>query len=513
MEEIKRINMNSIPNRIILTRILFLKCLSFIYLISFISLYGQIQGLWGDEGLFPANLYLEKIKETFKEKAIFLNFPTLAWYIQNIHFSFIKLTFLHFGSNIENFLYIICIIGIIISLLIFLNYKKLFDSFGFFILWYCYLNFYVLGQNIIKYEWDNLLLETGFLAIIFAPTNYEKEINIISLIDNISFYLLRFLLFKVMFCTGINIMLSDCPYWLSFNGFNFYFQSQYLLSNFSFFGHFLPVPIKKSLSAWMFFCILYLPFGYFLIWRRFNIFSGQLTFIFNFWIMIFGNYSFFQLLILTINILNFDDYFIRGIFSQKILNFFNIDNLTNIVLKYIEEKEKKDEEESKEEEELEKRKQEIEKKMKEKGKETEEDKKENEEIYKEIRKKRWNLYDYSEYPRIEETLNIETSLIRELFIFINLFCLTMLFVFLYLFPLKNLLGKGANIQSLDNENVKSFLDIYSIFIFIYILFIFFFDIASGLKNTILSNYSINPFEDDDLFDNKDNKENKEKKKL
>ena len=512
MEEIKRINMNSIPNRIILTRILFLKCLSFIYLISFISLYGQIQGLWGDEGLFPANLYLEKIKETFKEKAIFLNFPTLAWYIQNIHFSFIKLTFLHFGSNIENFLYIICIIGIIISLLIFLNYKKLFDSFGFFILWYCYLNFYVLGQNIIKYEWDNLLLETGFLAIIFAPRNYEKEINIISLSDNISFYLLRFLLFKVMFCTGINIMLSDCPYWLSFNGFNFYFQSQYLLSNFSFFGHFLPVPIKKSLSAWMFFCILYLPFGYFLIWRRFNIFSGQLTFIFNFWIMIFGNYSFFQLLILTINILNFDDYFIRGIFSQKILNFFNIDNLTNIVLKYIEEKEKKDEEESKEEEELEKRKQEIEKKMKEKGKETEEDKKEIEELYKEIRKKRWNLYDYSEYPRIEETLNIETSLIRELFIFINLFCLTMLFVFLYLFPLKNLLGKGANIQSLDNENVKSFLDIYSIFIFIYILFIFFFDIASGLKNTILSNYSINPFEDDDLFDNKDNKENKEKKK-
>ena len=512
MEEIKRINMNSIPNRIILTRILFLKCLSFIYLISFISLYGQIQGLWGDEGLFPANLYLEKIKETFKEKAIFLNFPTLAWYIQNIHFSFIKLTFLHFGSNIENFLYIICIIGIIISLLIFLNYKKLFDSFGFFILWYCYLNFYVLGQNIIKYEWDNLLLETGFLAIIFAPTNYEKEINIISLIDNISFYLLRFLLFKVMFCTGINIMLSDCPYWLSFNGFNFYFQSQYLLSNFSFFGHFLPVPIKKSLSAWMFFCILYLPFGYFLIWRRFNIFSGQLTFIFNFWIMIFGNYSFFQLLILTINILNFDDYFIRGIFSQKILNFFNIDNLTNIVLKYIEEKEKKEEEESKEEEELEKRKQEIEKKMKEKGKETEEDKKEIEELYKEIRKKRWNLYDYSEYPRIEETLNIETSLIRELFIFINLFCLTMLFVFLYLFPLKNLLGKGANIQSLDNENVKSFLDIYSIFIFIYILFIFFYDIASGLKNILLSSYTLNPF-DDEEEENKKKKTEKDYKKM
>ena len=144
MEEIKRINMNSIPNRIILTRIIFLKLLSFIYLIAFIGLYGQIQGLWGDEGIFPANLYLEKIKETFKEKAIFLNFPTLAWYIEKINIP-LKISFLHFGSNVENFLFIICIIGILISLLILLNYNQLFDSFGFFILWYIYLNFYILG--------------------------------------------------------------------------------------------------------------------------------------------------------------------------------------------------------------------------------------------------------------------------------------------------------------------------------------------------------------------------------
>ena len=511
MEEIKRINMNSIPNRIILTRIIFLKLLSFIYLIAFIGLYGQIQGLWGDEGIFPANLYLEKIKETFKEKAIFLNFPTLAWYIEKINIP-LKISFLHFGSNVENFLFIICIIGILISLLILLNYNQLFDSFGFFILWYIYLNFYILGQNIIKFEWDNLLLETGFLSIIFAPSNYKKNINIITLSNNISFYLLRFLLFKVMICIGINIMLSDCPYWLSFNGFNFFFQSQPLLSNLSYYAHFFSNPIKKSLSAWMFFCVLYLPFAYFLIWRRFNIFSGQITFFFHFFITLFGNYSFYNLLILTLNILNFDDYFIRGILHEKILYYLKIDSLTDIVIKYIKEKEKEDEEEMKEEEKLEKKKKEIEKKIKEKGKESEEEKKEIENLYKEIRKKKWNLYDYSEYPKVEESLNSETSLIREFFIFINLSCLTMLIVFLYLFPLKNLLGKGANIQSLDSENVKSFLDIYSIFIFIYILFIFFYDIASGLKNILLSSYTLNPF-DDEEEENKKKKTEKDYKKM
>ena len=45
--------------------------------------------------------------------------------------------------------------------------------------------------------------------------------------------------------------------------------------------------------------------------------------IFNLMIMFVGNYSFLNPLILTLNILNFDDYFIRGIFSQNFLDFFN----------------------------------------------------------------------------------------------------------------------------------------------------------------------------------------------
>ena len=57
MKEFHKINSEATTNRIIITRIIFLKGLSLVYLISYLSLYGQIQGLWGNEGLFPSNLF------------------------------------------------------------------------------------------------------------------------------------------------------------------------------------------------------------------------------------------------------------------------------------------------------------------------------------------------------------------------------------------------------------------------------------------------------------------------
>ena len=74
MEEIKRININGVSNRIVLTRSIFLRFLSFIYLIAFVGIYGQIQGLWGDEGLLPLNLFLNKYEKHTQIERIFLIF-------------------------------------------------------------------------------------------------------------------------------------------------------------------------------------------------------------------------------------------------------------------------------------------------------------------------------------------------------------------------------------------------------------------------------------------------------
>ena len=113
MKEFKKINKESIANRILITREIFLRGLSFIYLLSFLSLYGQIQGLWGNEGILPANLFLSRLKESLKNHKYYLYYPTLGWLFN------LKME----SNSVENLLFILCITGIIISFLIISNNK------------------------------------------------------------------------------------------------------------------------------------------------------------------------------------------------------------------------------------------------------------------------------------------------------------------------------------------------------------------------------------------------------
>ena len=291
MKEFYKINSESASNRILISRIIFLKGLSFLYLISYISLYGQIQGLWGNDGLFPANLFLQKIKESLSGHKYYIFYPTIAWLLNLNTYA------------VENFLYILCLFGIVISLLIIFCDKYFLNSISFLILWYIHYNFFLIGQFFFRLASDNLLTEIGFISIFFAPMSF-RYINYIFIPNNTSFYVLKFILFKFMVSTGINIIGAQCPYWSSFNGLSFFFQGQYLLSSNSFFFHNnLGDNFKKILSAFGYFCILYLPIGYFLVWRRFSIYAGQITFIFNLFFVLAGNYGVLNLLVIILNVL------------------------------------------------------------------------------------------------------------------------------------------------------------------------------------------------------------------
>lgn len=508
MEELKRINSQSVGNRIVITRTIFLRLLGCIYLIAFLSLYGQIQGLWGDEGLLPAKFILEKLKETQKEHANFISFPTIAWFFQSLSeknlLPTVNIFGLHFGSYAENLLFIISLVGIIISFLIVINVKYFINSLYFGILWYCYLNFFLIGQVFLRYEWDMLLLEVGFVTILFAPLDYYKYINIITNIDNLCFYLLRFLLFKIMFCISSNILASGCPYWLSFSGLNFYFQSQPLLSSLSYTAHNLPDGIKKVLSSYGYFILEYIPFGYFLIWRRINIFAGELTFCFHFFIMICGNYSFYNILILVINVLNFDDYFWRGVLGIGIINKLGMDELGDIIEVYIEQLNEKEEQREKMQLEL----NELSEKYK--AAKTEDEKKEIQNKMIDIRKDAFNLDDYYDTPKIEESLEPTTSFLKEVFVFVNFFSVSLLFVFLYMFPIKNILPGRAMIKSSKPEEATFILNIFLIYVFIYFIVVIVFNISNSLRSTLLSSFSITPDILDEIKKSKDPKEDAEK---
>ena len=501
MKEFQNINKESIPHRIIISRIIFLKGLSFIYLISFLSLYGQIQGLWGNEGLFPSNLFLSKLRENLKGHRYYLFYPTIGW-LFNLN-----------SYSIENLLYILCLIGIIISISIIIFSEKFLNSIFFFLLWYIQYNFIILGQSFMKFAWDGLLSEIGFISIFFAPFSF-RYINYIYPLNNVSFYVLKFILLKFMASTGINIIGSQCPYWSSFNGLSFFFQGQPLLSSFSYsFHNYLGDTFSKILSAFGYFCILYLPIGYFLVWRRFSIYSGQITFLFNLFFIFTGNYGFLNLLIIILNSLNFDDYFYRTILNKNILKTLKLDYLSILIPSYIKEKKELNEEINKNEIELGKIKNDL--NIENEKKEEEKNKNKIKELnieYNKIRKKIYDLIDdeFDDTQKIEKTLKIESSIIKESFIFINFFCANLLFVYIFLYPIKRLIQGLSVIEQLPKNKFKSTIIFVSIYVFIYIIIGFFINLVLKLKISIFSERGLmNSVLNEMIENNKKNKENNE----
>src|SRR5258708_7810300 len=137
-----------LPPSCIFTRWVFLRLLGIIYLAAFLSLSSQVLGLVGSHGVLPAGLFMRAAKESLGADRYWL-FPSLTWLNSSDGF----LRGLIMGGA---FLSVLLIVGV--------------ASFPVLILlWTFYLSLVIAGQDFMMFQWDGLLLETGFLAIFLAP--------------------------------------------------------------------------------------------------------------------------------------------------------------------------------------------------------------------------------------------------------------------------------------------------------------------------------------------------------
>lgn len=65
---------------------------------------------------------------------------------------------------------------------------------------------------------DNLLLETGFLCILIAPLTLIRGSRGVRDHDRVTFWLIRWLLFRLMFASGVVKLTSRCPTWWGLTG-------------------------------------------------------------------------------------------------------------------------------------------------------------------------------------------------------------------------------------------------------------------------------------------------------
>jgi hypothetical protein len=295
-----RIDMWMIPNPLDprrsyrLARSFFLRGLGLIYLFAFLSLWVQIDGLIGSRGIFPARQFLGELHSTE---------------ISRFH-QFILLPTLCLFSNSDAFLHTLCLGGAALSGLLIVG---LFPAPVLALLWLFYLSLTNVGQVFLGYQWDALLLEAGFLAIFFAPLHWRIESPAPP--SRIGGFLLRWLLFRLMFLSGLVKLASNDPNWHSLLALRFHYQTQPLPTWTSWYIQQAPNWIQL-LSVLVVFAVELLAPPLFFARRRIRLIACWATIVFQILIALTGNYGFFNLLTIILCITLLDDAALRWLLRR-----------------------------------------------------------------------------------------------------------------------------------------------------------------------------------------------------
>jgi predicted DCC family thiol-disulfide oxidoreductase YuxK len=290
----------------------FVRMLGLIYLIAFVSFWVQADGLIGSDGVSPLNQFLPAVRAQVGSDAYAL-LPTLCWF-----------------NSSNAFVHLLCGGGVAVSLLLILGIAP---AVCLAVLFVFYLSLTIAGQIFFSFQWDVLLLETGFLSIFFAPwrlwpqdlswrlrsfgvppsggpDRVNAELRATSTaaspVSGAALFLLKFLLFKLMLMSGVVKLTSGDDCWWNLTALDYHYWSQPLPTLFGWWADKSPEWLKHFSVA---FCLAVEIIVPFFIWapRRLRLIAAALMIFLQLAIAITGNYCFFNLLTIALCLLLIDD--------------------------------------------------------------------------------------------------------------------------------------------------------------------------------------------------------------
>lgn len=257
-----------------LVRWVFLRGLGIVYLIAFLSLWAQLDGLLGAHGVQPASEWLEMLRERFG-RAAYWQAPTIFWL-----------------SAADTVLWLGALGGVAASVLLIVNRAPFVAAAA---AWALYLSMVSVGGVFFSFQWDILLLETGFLGTLLAPRLLRPRLQSEPPTPRTVIFLLRWLIFRLMLLSGLVKLMSGDAAWWDLTALTYHYETQPLPAWTSWVAHNLPHGFHRFSCAVMFGIELVLPF---FVWapRRLRMVAAGGFVVLQLGIMATGNYNFFNLL-------------------------------------------------------------------------------------------------------------------------------------------------------------------------------------------------------------------------
>jgi len=273
------------PSTHFIARRWFLRALGLTYLIAFVSLWMQIDGLIGSNGVTPVSAFLAAVRGELGPRALSI-LPTFCW------------------LNSDNaFLHFLCGGGVVLSLLLIFGIAPAVSLIALFAF---YLSLTIAGQTFLSFQWDILLLEAGFLSIFLAPWQLWPKPGREPPVSRAGFFLLKLLLFKLMVMSGVVKLTSGDDCWWSLAALDYHYWSQPLPTVFAWWADQNPEWFKHFSVAFCLIVEIIVPV-FFWTPRRLRLTACGLVVFLQIAIAVTGNYCFFNLLTIALCLLLIDD--------------------------------------------------------------------------------------------------------------------------------------------------------------------------------------------------------------
>jgi hypothetical protein len=253
---------------------LFARGLALVSLGAWLSLGAQVQLLVGSRGLLPAADFMEAVRA--QPGLSLADLPTFAWWFSS-----------------DGALTAGVVLGVILSLGALCGLAR---RICFLLSTLLYLSYVGVMRDFLSFQWDNLLIECGFLAA-FLPTDAPAPI---------AHLLFRLVLFKLYFESGIAKWGSSLHDWQDGSAMTFYYETAPLPTWLAWTAHHLPVWWHHFESRATLVLELVIPFGLFGP-RRVRLFTFAAFTLFQIVNAATANYGFFCYLAAVLGVFLLDD--------------------------------------------------------------------------------------------------------------------------------------------------------------------------------------------------------------